>query len=377
MLVGTQHVRGCGGYDMTRSLRPLRVLFLYNLIWDKEIADYYAGRVPAHRLFGYADLAACGVVVEHVQVPLRWRRFLGWSVGFKLYQGLYAMLRSYRCDAIVATHEASALGVLALRCLGLGRAPVLVVNVGLLRPANTGGWRRRCWAVLLRRARLVLSYGSAQCPLVARVFHLAPDACCFLPFGVDTHFFSPHRDRVGAGTGVIAVGTNEGKDYPTLVRAIAGLEVALAIVTDAWNVATIRDAPGIRVSHDIPIRQLRQMYQAHACCVIPLHAMDYSSGQTVMLENMALAKPVIVSSTPGTRDYITAGETGLLVPPGDVAALRQAIRWVLTQPDAAEAMGQRARARVVAHFSSAVFGVRLAAIIRQVVAGRRKITLPC
>ena len=51
-------------------------------------------------------------------------------------------------------------------------------------------------------------------------------------------------------------------------------------------------------------------------------------------------------------DVITAGETGLLVPSGDCAALTEAVLSLLDNPERASAMGQAARATVIRKYSA-------------------------
>ncbi len=70
-----------------------------------------------------------------------------------------------------------------------------------------------------------------------------------------------------------------------------------------------------------------------------------------LLEAMALGKPVVATDVGGNRELVRHGETGFLVPRGDAEPLAQAIIALLQDPDTAEAMGQRAKERVVTQFS--------------------------
>jgi glycosyltransferase involved in cell wall biosynthesis len=62
-----------------------------------------------------------------------------------------------------------------------------------------------------------------------------------------------------------------------------------------------------------------------------------------LVEAAAMAKPVVASRLPTLEEQVRAGETGLLVPAGDPAALAEAILTVLADPDRASAMGQAGR----------------------------------
>jgi glycosyltransferase involved in cell wall biosynthesis len=64
------------------------------------------------------------------------------------------------------------------------------------------------------------------------------------------------------------------------------------------------------------------------------------------IEAMALGRPVVASRVGGLPEVVADEETGLLVPPGDPAALAVAIARLLREPDTARRMGAAGRARV-------------------------------
>lgn len=68
-------------------------------------------------------------------------------------------------------------------------------------------------------------------------------------------------------------------------------------------------------------------------------------------EYMAAGLPVITTNIPPLNTIIRNGEEGALYPEGAVAALAATISRVLAAPDLRQAMGRRARERVVAHYS--------------------------
>lgn len=70
-----------------------------------------------------------------------------------------------------------------------------------------------------------------------------------------------------------------------------------------------------------------------------------------LLEAAACGRAVITTDHPGCRDAVVAGETGLLVPPRDSAALADAIATLLGDPARRRAMGRAARAHAERHFS--------------------------
>lgn len=72
----------------------------------------------------------------------------------------------------------------------------------------------------------------------------------------------------------------------------------------------------------------------------------------VVLEAMAMERPVVATAVNGVPEIVEAGVTGLLAPRGDVGALTRATLDILSVPDVARRMGQAGRRRVAARFTA-------------------------
>jgi glycosyltransferase involved in cell wall biosynthesis len=70
-----------------------------------------------------------------------------------------------------------------------------------------------------------------------------------------------------------------------------------------------------------------------------------------ILEAMASGTPVVASRVGGVPEIVVDGETGFLVPPGDVAALHDALARVLSDAALAQRLGANARALVLERFT--------------------------
>jgi glycosyltransferase involved in cell wall biosynthesis len=81
---------------------------------------------------------------------------------------------------------------------------------------------------------------------------------------------------------------------------------------------------------------------------VVVHPTLLDSFPQVMVEAMALGKPLITTPAAGPMDQVRPGRTGLMVPMRDVEALYGALVWVRTHGEEARAMGERARAYVQA-----------------------------
>lgn len=71
----------------------------------------------------------------------------------------------------------------------------------------------------------------------------------------------------------------------------------------------------------------------------------------IVIEAMAMGKPVIASRVGGVPEIVMHGETGILVPPKDSAAIQQALEQLIHDQEKRKQMGIEGRKRVEQHFS--------------------------
>lgn len=88
---------------------------------------------------------------------------------------------------------------------------------------------------------------------------------------------------------------------------------------------------------------------------------------TIMLEAMALGRPVIATGVGGVASVIRDGETGLIVPPQNSGELARRIVELLDQPARARAMGAQARELVVEQYPVSRMVERTARLYREIV----------
>jgi mannosyltransferase len=87
-----------------------------------------------------------------------------------------------------------------------------------------------------------------------------------------------------------------------------------------------------------------------------------------LLEAMASGNAVVAARAGAAETVIADGDTGVLVPPGEVDALIRALEPLIQDPQRAADMGARARAKVMANFSLDAEVAKIAAVHRDVLA---------
>ena len=154
----------------------------------------------------------------------------------------------------------------------------------------------------------------------------------FVNFGVDTDFW---RSAPGERDGVLIIGNDRHRDHPTAVAAAVRTGHRVTVVTTNQNLAV----PTTQLSHT----SLRKAYADHAVVALATTPNRHASGLTVLLEAMACGRPVVATRGGGLEAYLTP-ETGILVAPGDVDGMADALRRLLADPDRCLEMGRTARA---------------------------------
>lgn len=261
-----------------------------------------------------------------------------------LAQAMEAWFRRHRYDAVITWADDLALAYAAVKLLTFSRHPHVAMMTWLSKPKKAipfrllhrGIDRLVLWSTVQRDAALRLGMPAAKIALIGR--------------RADTRFWRP----MPGTTDMICSAGREMRDFPTLVEAMRGLDLRCHIATGAYPDGRLFDTVRSLYRVDnLPVNvtvgtvtreELRALYARSRFVIVPLHPTDTDNGATTIEEAMAMGKAVICSRTAGQVDLVRDGETGLYVPPGDPAALREAILYLWTRPAEAERMGRNARA---------------------------------
>jgi glycosyltransferase involved in cell wall biosynthesis len=161
------------------------------------------------------------------------------------------------------------------------------------------------------------------------------------------------------------------KDHGTLLRALAGLQHR------AWELDLIGDGPLMgqmeRLAASLGIeRRVRFLGQRLdvdeilASAQASLLVTNWEGLPLSILEAMRAGLPVVASSVAGIGEAVRDGETGYLVPRGDVALVRDRVERLLTDPHLRLRLGRGGRARYEQHFTLEHFVARTLAVYEDV-----------
>jgi glycosyltransferase involved in cell wall biosynthesis len=255
-------------------------------------------------------------------------------------------------DVVVSWSERVALALMTLQALAGGGKPHVAMLYWFSRPSVQIPMR-----AFADSLRAIVTWSTVQRRYAIEKLGIPAEKIYLVKHFVDQVFWSP---REGADDMICSVGA-EMRDYPTLLEALRGTDLTCHIAAD--HVRVDRYGVARRVSTDQFQRMagpnvtigrrtttgLRDLYARSRFVVVPLQRSDTDNGITVILEAMAMGKPVICSRTEGQVDVVQEGVTGIFVPVGDAAALRDAMVTLWHAPERAREMGRAARAYAEKH----------------------------
>jgi mannosyltransferase len=245
--------------------------------------------------------------------------------------------------------------------------------------------RHHSWITrwLIRRMDAVIATSDASAAFLKR-------KATVIPHGVDTDRYAPAADRAAAFAeaglpGRYAIGcfgrvrAQKGTDvfvdamcrllprYPDFCAVIVG-----AITVDQTGLANDLkkriEAAGLQsrvvVTGELPIEQVERWYQR--LTIYAFTSRNEGFGLT-LIEAMSSGAALVASRAGAAELVVEDGVTGVLTPPGDVEALVAALEPMLRDPAAAAAMGERARASVIANFSLDAEANKIADVYRTLV----------
>ncbi len=339
-----------------------------------------------------AELARDGFPIH--EVPLT--RLVRPAEDVRALAALVRLFRRERFD-IVHTHtpKTALLGQLAAR---LARVPRIVNTVhGLLSHDGVPMPRHAALAVVdhvtcaLSSAVLSQSREDVERALARRMCR--PSRIRHLGQGIDLARFDRARvlaagkdalrARLGLPTTALVIAmiarfTRE-KGYPEFLTMARGLARSRADVHFLVVGTSIRERDAVQITPSaqglkgrltvlVDRNDMPEIYAAADLVVLPTHREGFPRS---LVEASAMGVPVVSTQIRGCREAVVDGETGLLVPPGDVQALADAVAALVADPARRLRMSETAARRARVEFDERRVCERVLALYADLLAPRR------
>ncbi len=251
----------------------------------------------------------------------------------------------------------------AARCIAeADLATCLVTKTGTIVPS----YRREFYIPDERVCTSVITIAEFTRRYLLDVYRLPPERVTTIYQGVDLRRFRSSRALweearrhyalpAGDGPVLACVGSLEPrKGQAVLLQALTKLpEARLLLVGDGPDEARLRETIArLRLGNRVrlfPFTTTPELVYARADLTI-LPSLYKEGLPNVLLESLAMGVPVVASRLGGVSEVVLSGETGVLVPRGNIAALADAIRRLWENRAMYERMRRQARRFVQTRF---------------------------
>ncbi len=214
---------------------------------------------------------------------------------------------------------------------------------------------------IYRGVDLVTVFSENQVAILAELLGLPAHRVAVVSFGVDIDELD--RLDVSEDGSVLAVGRDLGRDWPTLLAAVDGTGWTVRVATRAHQIDGQRIPPEVTLLGTVSREEYLNLLAAASVVVIATHELAYPTGQSVLLEAMALGKACVVTQTPAMLDYATPGVNCLTARPGEHDDLRVQIQRLLDDSTLRRTIGATAKERVHRSFTAASMWGQIAATL--------------
>lgn len=198
-----------------------------------------------------------------------------------------------------------------------------------------------------------------------------------IPVGCNLQMFHPPETLLAPSRGVRFLFAGRASGIKGIDLVIAALkELQNARIAYEFIVAGHRERRYADALASVGAQSLGQTTQQRLademreadCLLLPSR---FDSFGMVVVEALASGLPVVVSSMVGAKQAVREGESGWIVPVGDVEALAERVRWCAENADILRAMRSRAREDALAYGWSA-YRARVGALMTQMLDRRQE-----
>ena len=318
-------------------------------------------------------LAYSGTMRDQVRSSWASRLALGSFLGADLWK-TFRSRRDFRAD-LVHAHWFLPSGLIGTWMAAWWRVPLVTTLHGSdISVAKSSAIAARMFRRVMTQSRTVTTVSSW---LAAETRALVPEAHPIVaPMPIKPDLFHPGGSREPAR--LLFVGKlNQQKGIEYLLRALAVMrthavvDVIVGVGSAPEDIGSLAQSLGVADRlHWLPLlpqAKLAEYYRSCTALVMP--AVDEGLG-LVAAEALLCETPVIAFASGGLTDLIRDGETGVLVPTGDVTALARAIDDLLSRADRGATLGVAGRRATLAAFGPQAVAARYAALYREASAPR-------
>jgi glycosyltransferase involved in cell wall biosynthesis len=277
------------------------------------------------------------------------------------WQGFRQTNRRSPTGIVTAFPQLAVTVALLKRLSGRKDLPLIAWCFNLAQPY--GGIKGKLARFCLPAVDLFVVHSRAEIAIYSNWLQLPPERFVFVPLSAELPAGATWAEQADEPY-LVALGTAN-RDYALLAEAAGQLGYKTIIVAGPHATAHIQPPPCVSFRSGLTLAECHQLALYSRINVIPIADVDAPSGQVTVIESMMRGVPLVATACAGTNDYIADCVDGILVAPGDVAAMVSALRTVWEDAARRQTLSQGARQTSLDKFSFPAAAARLTDLMTQ------------
>ncbi len=338
--------------------------------------------IPVHRFRyapgGFETLAYTGTMRDQVRGSVAAKLWLGALLAAQAAAAT-RLRRSFRAE-LVHAHWWFPGGLIGTALRDWWGTPLVTTMHGSdVRIAQTGKLARSLFQYVMSNSDLVTTVSRWLADETQQLAPAIRPLVAPMPIKPDLFYPPPPSDRRTDNTLLFVGKLNRQKGIEYLLRALALMrhkpivDVVVGVGSAPEDVQALAESQGVagqlRWHPLLSQSELAERYRQATALVMPATAEGLG---LVAAEALLCETPVVAFASGGLLDLIDPEKTGLLAPPGDAAALAQAVDHLLDRTDRGAALGKAGREAILAKFGAHAVAGHYAGLYRELAGkGRR------
>jgi glycosyltransferase involved in cell wall biosynthesis len=289
-------------------------------------------------------------------------------------------LISSKYDIIYSPHDFHLLPLAILRLLRICKKPIFSIshfayNEKLIEKRSTRIYRIFERFFYYRGIDKISFLNDSILNLAVDAYNVPKLHRNSLNWGANLSFFNDFVQRMNVPSEnkyFMTLGT-QNRDYPSLIQALHKIDTQLMIFGRLNESEFINSPIPKNIIFDTTIIQglnsvakLRHYYYNSIAVLIPIIRMtDISNGASVIVEALAMGKPIIITDFPINYIDVEKEKIGFKIKPGDVNGWSNAIQWLLEHPLEGEEMGKRALQLAKEKYNYELFCIKILKTLKE------------
>ncbi|MCX8049624.1 MAG: glycosyltransferase [Methylohalobius sp.] len=262
---------------------------------------------------------------------------------------LFALINSYRAltkrdpDFIIVNSDVEVIAVSLIKFLLLKKSKIILLGFIFTRRKSRQlkVIRRFYFKLVLSLASISICHSTYEKKVYDRYFNLSKLKIHYIPYAL--HVYKPKDDNNWEEEYIVSAGRSN-RDYKLLIQVATDLPYRFKIICDNPRLVSINcNTKNIEVISGCYGANYISILNNARLIVIPLAVSDISAGQMVLLQAMALGKPVIITKTRSTIEYGSHLKTVYFCKLGDLDDLKSAILYLMQNRSISDQISSNAK----------------------------------